>query len=50
MEEGGIKDLKQKIEQLTTVIKSSTFGGTKPKKGGTGAGCQVIGQVKKIGK
>ena len=23
---GGIKDLKQKIEQLTTVTKSSTFG------------------------
>ena len=28
-EDGGIKDLKQKIDQLTTVIKSSTFGGAK---------------------
>ena len=35
-EDGGIKDLKQKIDQLTTVIKSSTFAGTKPKKGNTG--------------
>ena len=35
-EDGGIKDLKQKIDQLTTVIKSSTFGGTKSKKGNTG--------------
>ena len=35
-EEGGIKDLKQKIDQLTTVIKSSTFAGTKPKKGNAG--------------
>ena len=34
-EDGGIKDLKQKIGQLTTVIKSSTFAGTKPKKGNT---------------
>ena len=34
-EDGGIKDLKQKIDQLTTVIKSSTFTGTKPKKGNT---------------
>ena len=31
-----IKDLKQKIDQLTTVIKSSTFAGTKPKKGNAG--------------
>ena len=35
-EDGGIKDLKQKIDQLTTVIKSSTFAGTKPKKGNAG--------------
>ena len=35
-EDGGIKDLKQKIDQLTTVVKSSTFAGTKPKKGNTG--------------
>ena len=35
-EDGGIKDLKQKIDQLTTVIKSSTFAGTKPNKGNTG--------------
>ena len=34
-EDGGIKDLKQKIDQLTTVIKSSTFGGAKLKKGNT---------------
>ena len=33
---GGIKDLKQKIDQSTMVIKSSTFAGTKPKKGNTG--------------
>ena len=32
-EDGGIKDLKLKIDQLTTVIKSSTFARTKPKKG-----------------
>ena len=31
-EDGGIKDLQQKIDQLTTVIKSSTFAGSKPKK------------------
>ena len=31
-EDGGIKDLKQKIDQLTTVVKSSTFGGAKSKK------------------
>ena len=30
-EEGGIKDLKQKIDQLTTVIKSSAFTGTTKK-------------------
>ena len=35
-EDGGIKDLKQKIDQLTMVVKSSTFAGTKPKKGNTG--------------
>ena len=35
-EDGGIKDLKQKIDQLTTIIKSSTFAGTKPKKGNAG--------------
>ena len=35
-EDGGIKDLKQMIDQLTTVIKSSTFTGTKPKKGNAG--------------
>ena len=35
-EDGGIKGLKQKIDQLTTIIKSSTFGGTKPKKGNAG--------------
>ena len=34
-EDGGIKDLKQKIGQLITVIKSSTFGGAKSKKGNT---------------
>ena len=43
-EEGGIKDLKQKIEQPTTVIKSSTFGGAKPKKGGTGVASVANGQ------
>ena len=35
-EDGGIKDLKQKIDQLTMVIKSSTFGGAKSKKGNPG--------------
>ena len=35
-EDGGIKDLKQKIDQLTMVVKSSTFAGTKPKKVNTG--------------
>ena len=35
-EDGGIKDLKQKTDQLTTVIKSSTFARTKPKKGNAG--------------
>ena len=44
MKEGGIKDLKQKIEQLTTVIKSSTLGGTKPKKGGIGVTSVANGQ------
>ena len=34
--DGGTKDLKQKIDQLTTVIKSFTFAGTKPKKGNAG--------------
>ena len=27
----GIQDLKQKIDALTTVVKSSTFGGARPK-------------------
>ena len=35
-EDRGIKVLKQKIDPLTTVIKSSTFAGTKPKKGNAG--------------
>ena len=35
-EDGVIKDLKQMIDQLTTVIKSSTFAGTKPNKGNAG--------------
>ena len=35
-EDGGIKDLKQKIDQLTTVVKSSTFGEAKPKQGNPG--------------
>ena len=35
-EYGGIKDLKQKIDQLTTVVKSSTFAGTKSKRGNAG--------------
>ena len=33
----GIQDLKQKIDALTTVVKSSTFGGAKPKQPGNGA-------------
>ena len=44
LEEGGIKDLKQKIDQLTTVIKSSTFAGTRPKKGNTGTTNITSGQ------
>ena len=36
-EQDGIRDLKQKIDALTTVVKSSTLGGAKPKQnnGGT---------------
>ena len=43
-EYGGIKDLKQKIDQLTTVVKSSTFGGVKLKKGNTGVTNVANGQ------
>ena len=43
-EDGGIKHLKQKIDQLTTVIKSSTFGGAKSKKGNTGVTNGASGQ------
>ena len=32
----GIQDLKQKIDALTTVVKSSTFGGARPKQPGNG--------------
>ena len=32
----GIQDLKQKIDALTTVVKSSTFGGARPKQSGIG--------------
>ena len=32
-----IQDLKQKINALTTVVKSSTFGGASPKQPGNGA-------------
>ena len=44
LEDGGIKDLKQKIDQLTMVIKSSTFAGTKPKKRNTGITNVTSGQ------
>ena len=43
-EYGGIKDLKQKIDHLTTVIKSSTFAGTKPKKRNAGIASVANGQ------
>ena len=43
-EDGGIKDLKQRIDQLTTVIKSFTFAGTKPKKRNTGITNVTSGQ------
>ena len=43
-EDGGIKDLKEKIDQLSTVIKSSTFTGTKPKKGNAGITSVANGQ------
>ena len=43
-EDGGIKDLKQKINQLTTVIKFSTFGEEKLKKGNTGVKNVASGQ------
>ena len=43
-EDGGIKDLKQKIDQLTTVIKFSTFTGTKPKKQNAGITSVANGQ------
>ena len=33
----GIQDLKQKIDALMTVVKSSTFGGARPKQSGNGA-------------
>ena len=32
LEDGGIEDLKQKIDQLTMVVKSSTFAGTNQRK------------------
>ena len=44
LEDGWIKDFKQKIDQLTMVIKSSTFAGTKPKKGNTGITNVASGQ------
>ena len=44
LEDGGIKDLKQKIDQLTRVVKSSTFVGTKPKKGNAGITSVTSGQ------
>ena len=43
-EDGRIKDLKLKIDQLIMVIKSSTFAGTKPKKGNTGITNVASGQ------
>ena len=43
-EDRGIKDLKQKIDQLTTVVKSLTFGGAKSKKGNTGVTNVASGQ------
>ena len=43
-EDRGIKDLKQKIDQLTTVVKSSTFARTKPKKGNAGITSAANGQ------
>ena len=43
-EDGGIKDLKQKVDQLTTVIKASTFGGAKSKKGNLGVTSIASGQ------
>ena len=49
-EDGGIKDLKQKIVQLTTVVKSSIFAGTKPKKGNTGITNITSGQYTGKGK
>ena len=44
LENGEIKDLKQKINQLTTVVKSSTFVGKKPKKGNAGITNVTSGQ------
>ena len=43
-EDGEIKDLKQKIDRLTTVVKSSTFARTKPKKGNAGIANVANGQ------
>ena len=44
LEDGGIKDLKQKIDQLRMVVKSSNFAGTKPKKGNAGITNVASGQ------
>ena len=44
LEDREIKDLKQKIDQFTMVVKSSTFVGTKPKKGNAGITNVASGQ------
>ena len=44
LEDGGIKDLKQKIDHLMMVVKSSTFARTKPKKGNAGITNVASGQ------
>ena len=49
-EDEGIKDLMQKIEQLTTVVKSLTFGGTKPNRGSAGVTSVASGQYTGKGK
>ena len=44
IEDGGIKDLKQKIDKLTTIVKSSKFGGAMSQKGNTGVTNVANGQ------
>ena len=48
-EQDGIQDLKQKIDALTTVVKSSTLGGAKPKQNNGGTTLQKTKNNRKNG-